>query len=211
MPAGSGSLTSMIDPSAPTSDPRQEWLDRWQGHEDREALDRLLRCEIEALAERLRRRMGAGVDPGNSASDLVQEAVWRLLRREGEVRFDSPGQLRAYLWKVAWNLFLDVTRRPGLRVRHLAPAESASLSAAFARTGGLGSVEQEDQRTALSLAVNLLPSADAQVLELVYLQGSEIGAAAQQLGLSRAAFDMRLTRARRRLAEKLVDWSELIG
>ena len=64
---------------------------------------------------------------------------------------------------------------------------------------------------ALELALNLLKPEDQEILELVYFRQKPVAEAATQLGVARAAVEMRLTRARRRLATKLADWSELIG
>lgn len=186
-------------------------LARWQASGDVDALDLLLRAEVEALAQRLRRKVGNRLDPALSASDLVQEAVARFLRLEVPPVLEHPEQLRAYLWRAAWRLFLDRQRSPEAAVRRLDAAESSSLSGLLAQTGGQGSVDRRDQGEALQLALNLLAAGDREVLERVYLRQQPIEAAARELGLPRSALDMRLSRARRRLAERLVDWAELIG
>jgi len=48
------------------------------------------------------------------------------------------------------------------------------------------------------------------VLELTYFQHLEVGEVASRLGIQRAAAEMRLTRARRRLAEKMVGWADVV-
>ncbi|MEY4775037.1 MAG: hypothetical protein RIT40_2072, partial [Planctomycetota bacterium] len=70
-------------------------LQRWQDHNDIEALDELLRVEVAVIAARLRAKGRNMLRPSVSASDLAQEAVFRLLRLEDAPEFNEPGQLRA--------------------------------------------------------------------------------------------------------------------
>jgi RNA polymerase sigma factor (sigma-70 family) len=199
----------MSAPQAESS--AQALLERWQRLGDRDALHLLLRAEVEVLCQRLRRKVGPRLDPALSASDLVQEAVARFLRLEEPPALGQPEHLRAYLWRAAWRLFLDRMRSPGAAIRRLDAAESGSLSGLLAQTGGQGAVDRQDQGEALQLALHLIPDADRDVLERVYLRQQPIEAAALELDVPRATLDMRLSRARRRLAERLVDWAELIG
>jgi hypothetical protein len=73
-------------------------LARWQQQHDVDALDELLRSEVEDLARRLRARAGGALSASTSASDLVQEAVLRCLRLETPPHFDDVRGLRGYLW-----------------------------------------------------------------------------------------------------------------
>jgi RNA polymerase sigma-70 factor (ECF subfamily) len=68
-----------------------------------------------------------------------------------------------------------------------------------------------DRGTALKLAMNLLKPEDREILALVYFQDWDTARAAQVLGIAKDAANMRLVRARRRLAAKLADWSSVIG
>ena len=203
-PGGSDALDTDEDIPA-------QLLRRWQDQRDPEALDELLRLEVRTLAERLRRKAGAQLRPSVSASDLVQEAVFRLLRQQDTPHFEAPGQLRAYLWKSAWRLLLNRLGHSAQRVRRLSEVETGELGSAMLAASGIGEVEDADRNVALELAVNLLAADDRQILDLVYFQHQDIPTAAEQLGIKRGAAEMRLTRARRRLAEKLCDWMDLIG
>jgi len=201
------------DPAGhPPADERaRALLARWQDEQDPDALDELLRGEVEALARRLRARAGGAFSGSTSASDLAQEAVLRWLRLEEPPRFDDPRGLRAYLWSAAWRLLVNRVQRPDRAVVRLSGEASRSLSGVFAATGGLGALAADDQRTALEVVVNLLRPEDRECLGLVYFQGLSIEAAAARLGVSRGAFDMRLMRARQRLAARLVDWADVVG
>jgi len=191
-------------------DPAHELLRRWQEHDDVDALDQLLRSEVEVLARRLRSRGRGRLRPSVSASDLAQEAVFRLLRLDDVPEFHDPRELRAYLWTAAWRLLLNRSQRPGRSPMTLSQAQSCELAVALHGAGGGTTVERDDQALALNVVLNLLRPEDREVLDLVYFQHVSIEAAAERLGVQRAALEMRLTRARRRLAEKIVGWSELI-
>ena len=185
-------------------------LARWQASGDVDALDELLREEIGALARRLRSRVG-DFSAGASASDLAQEAVTRWLGMEVPERFADLAGLRAFLWTAAWRLFLKRIERHGHAAVRLLPEESLGLSGALATSGGLGRLALDEQRAALEVVVNLLRPEDRECLQLVYFRGLPIEEAARRAGVSRAAFDMRLMRARARLAERLVDWEDALG
>jgi RNA polymerase sigma factor (sigma-70 family) len=196
------------DPTPPT-DAADDLLQRWQDHDDREALDELLRLEVRTLADRLRRRAGQQLRPSVSASDLAQEAVFRMLRQKDSPQFGAPEQFRAYLWKSAWRLLLNrLEKRP---VQRLSQADSEEGDPQLAVTGGLSGVEKRERSLALDLALNLLPSDDQQILRLIYFEHLDVPASAERLGIQRGAAEMRLTRARRRIATKLLEWSDVIG
>lgn len=186
-------------------------LTRWQSEQDVDALDELLRTEVDGLARRLRARAAGAVSASTSASDLVQEAVLRWLRLDAPPRFDDLSALRAYLWTVAWRLLVNRAQRPGRDVVRLSRDDSMTLSGTLAVSGGLGALAADEQRTALEVVVNLLRPEDRECLGLVYFQGLAIEEAARRAGVSRGAFDMRLMRARQRLAERLVDWADVVG
>jgi RNA polymerase sigma-70 factor (ECF subfamily) len=193
--------------SSSSHDPAAELLGRWQQNQDPDALDELLQLEIGTLADRLRHKAGGQLRPSVSASDLAQEAVFRMLRKEEPPEFEAPGQFRAYLWKSAWRLLLN--RLGKTRARRLSEIESQEVGLGLFASG-LGKVEEEERNLALELALNLLKAEDREILELVYFQHLDVPAAAEKLALSRGAAEMRLTRARRRLAKKLCNWVDLI-
>jgi RNA polymerase sigma factor (sigma-70 family) len=186
-------------------------LARWQNASDVDALDELLRSEVDALARRLRARAGGMISGSMSASDLAQEAVLRMLRLEEAPAFDDPRALRAYLWTSAWRLLVNRLQSPGREIVRLSNTESQSLSGVFGTTGGIGALERDEQRTALEVVVNLLKPEDRESLGLVYFEGLSIDEAARKAGISRGALDTRLMRARARLAERLVDWADIVG
>ncbi len=186
-----------------------EHLLKWQATGDIDSLDLVLRTEIETLKARLRFRGGAALDGSFAASDLAQEAVLGLLRVAEAPTFQSPGALRAYLWTAAWRL---LQARLGARVR--APkrrsVEELGSGVAPAAPSPPG-FEAQEQELALHVAMNLLREEERELLGLIYFDELDIAAAAEKLGLSRDAANMRLVRARRNLAHKLKDWRGRIG
>jgi RNA polymerase sigma factor (sigma-70 family) len=196
-----------------TSDPALALLRRWQEQGDRDALDELLRLEVATLADRLRRRGDPLLGASTSASDLAQEAVARMLARATPPKFEEPAQLRAYLWTAAWRLLLNRVQGASRRVTRLSShgSESQSLADVMATSDGLAGVLKKEQSVAVDVALELLAPDDAKILELVYFEGLPIADVAEQLGIARGAADMRLTRARRKLATKLVEWNDVIG
>jgi len=191
-------------------DPSARLLERWQQDGDVDALDELLRIEVSRLAARLRGRARGMLRPSTSASDLAQEAVFRMLRLEDAPEFTDPRELRAYLWSAAWRLLINRTRARGHDALPLSQAQSGDMGLVLAGGGGVSQAERADQNAALNVVMNLLRDEDREVLELVYFKHLEIEQVAQQLGIQRSAADMRLSRARRRLAEKMVGWSDVV-
>jgi RNA polymerase sigma-70 factor (ECF subfamily) len=194
----------------PSADPAQRLLERWQLEGDVDALDELLRSEVSALAARLRNRGRGLLSPSVSASDLAQEAVFRMLRLEEAPEFKDERELRAYLWTAAWRLLINRGRTRGRSAVPLSQAQSGDMGLALTGGGGTSEAERADQSAALNVVMSLLRDEDREVLELVYFQHLELEQAAQRLGIQRAAAEMRLSRARRRLAEKMVGWADVV-
>jgi RNA polymerase sigma factor (sigma-70 family) len=199
-----------MDPELPP-DPASSLLSRWQENGDVDALDELLRIEVKDLSTRLRARGRGMLTPSKSASDLAQEAVFRMLRLEEAPEFDDPRQLRAYLWTAAWRLLISHGRARGHSAVPLSQAQSGDMGLVLQGGGGVSEAERADQGAALNVVMNLLREGDREVLELVYFQHLDIDQTAERLSIGRAAAEMRLSRARRRLAEKMVSWSDVVA
>ncbi len=200
----------MTDPKLPP-DPASTLLVRWQESGDVDALDELLRIQVQELSARLRARGRGMLTPSKSASDLAQEAVFRMLRLEEAPEFTDARQMRAYLWTAAWRLLISHGRSRGHSAVPLSQAQSADMGLVLQGGGGISEAERADQSAALNVVMNLLRAGDREVLELVYFQHMDIDQVTERLGIGRAAAEMRLSRARRRLAEKMVSWSDVVA
>ncbi len=193
-------------------DPAAEFLERWQRDGDPEALDSLLRIEVMALKEQLRNRGRTMLGTSVAPSDVAQEAVLRLLSLENPPEFDDPKAFRGYLWTAAWRLLLQRLRKPARQVFRVDTTTSHAADEFVAdatRAGADG--EPTDDAAAVTLAMNLMSDDEQHVLRLVYFDGLNLDDAAGRLGLSKEAVNMRLVRARRKLARKLTEWTRLVG
>jgi len=195
-------------PNEPTSS--DELLRQWQESGDSEILDQLLRAEIGSLKAMIRGRSGSMLE-SLGATDVAHEAVLRLLRVKSAPTFENPAALRGYLWKSAWRLLLARLDRPGRRPLRLDGTSTQGIHGFLATTGGMEEAQNSDRTMALDMAMNLLKPQEREIIHLVYMKQMDIPTAAKELGLSKDAANMRLVRARRRLAEKVAGWGELIG
>jgi RNA polymerase sigma factor (sigma-70 family) len=193
------------------SDHAAQLLQRWQHDGDVDALDELLRVEVLALAARLRTRARGMLRPSTSASDLAQEAVLRTLNLDTPPHFADPREMRAYLWTAAWRLLINRTRARGRDVVPLSQANSADLGMVLHGGGGVSTAERSERNAALNVIMNLMRDDDREVLDLVYFQHFDVDRVAKHLGIERGAAEMRLSRARRRLAQKMVGWSDVVA
>ena len=188
----------------------EELLDAWQESGDPETLDALLRAEIGTLKAMIRGRGGSMLQ-SLGATDVAHEAIMGLLRVNAAPKFENPAALRGYLWKSAWRLLMARLDKRGRRPLRLDATSTPEMQGFLATTGGMSDAQDSDRSVALDVAMNLLKPQERDVIKLVYLEQMDIPAAAEALGVSKDAANMRLVRARRHLAEKLAGWAELIG
>lgn len=201
----------MTAEDAARHDPSAVLLERWQRSDDLEALDEFLRIEVAILRDRIRTQDRTLLSPSISSSDVAQEIVRDLFKAQEAPSFEQPAALRAYLWTSAWRLLGMHVEGHSRRRSALDIAQPLSDGAALATSEGLSSVEAKDRSHALELAIHLISDDERVILERVYFCGCTVEDAAAELGISSEAAEKRVTRARRRLAEKIGFWSELIG
>jgi RNA polymerase sigma factor (sigma-70 family) len=196
--------------SSEDRDPGVALLRRWQEGSDLEALDELLRLEVGILKRRLSSRERKFDGDAVSASDIAQETVVRFLEVNTAPKFDSPAQLRAYLWTAARRLLFQRMGRNDRHALRLDAMDSSRLERGLSTSGGRGLADRNEQNAALEIALNLLKPAEGEILRLVYFENLGISGAAEKLGLARDAANTRLVRARRELARKLCRWEETV-
>jgi RNA polymerase sigma factor CnrH len=150
---------------------------------------------------RLARRYTGSRD---AALEVVQEsfvAAWRALGR-----YDRTRSFRAWLRTIALNKCRDRARQSALRRAIFGHADvdgpEARSRADDARDPEATLLSRE-QLVALDRALTLLPPALKEPLILTAFQGLSQQEAARMLGLSAKAVEIRVYRARRRLAELL--------
>lgn len=167
---------------------------------DRRAFDELVRRHKAPLYRLVRRYVGDADD----AYDILQNtfvAAWLALRR-----FDSGEPLIAWLRAIALNKCRDYGRRWAARRRFLALFASAmasgqtqdDCSSADPDPDENGYLRQLDQ------AIAALPRRYKEPLLLTLVAGLTQREAAEQLGTSPKAIEMRIRRAKERLATEIL-------
>ncbi len=152
-----------------------------------------------ALALLVRRHVGsvracvlALLGPSPDLDDLVQEALLRGVEGVGSLR--DPERFGAWLRGIARHLAVDRIRRKPPRTASL---ETVAEPAAREEETDLDHPE-------LWLAIGGLPEALREALHLFYVARLGYAEIGERLGITSAAVNRRLTRARNQLRERLV-------
>jgi RNA polymerase sigma-70 factor (ECF subfamily) len=128
-----------------------------------------------------------------AADDVAQETFLRVWINRAEIQ---PGQLRAYIFRVARNLIVDETRKRGVRAQAIGipvPVRPDQLA------------ERAEQHDAIRHALDALPPRRREAFILAYLHELSYKEAAEVLGVSAATVKNHVASAlvdlRRSLAE----------
>jgi RNA polymerase sigma-70 factor (ECF subfamily) len=168
-----------------------------------------------ALAELTRRWTGrvlalchARVRQSDAAEDLAQETLLRGLR--GLRTLSEPEKFGPWLCGIAHRVCLTwLRRRPRAAVPFSAlGAEGAALDGAVDGGAPARLLEQAENLDRLWQAINNLPADFRETLLLYYYQDGTYQDLADQLGVSAATINARLTKARALLRERLVEVAE---
>lgn len=150
--------------------------------------DALAQRLVETYSDQLLRLAYSLLNSVHDAQDICQEVLMKRLACTGE--FESAAHERAWLVRVTINSCKNL-RRSFWRRRTVALDDVAELPAFQPREGGLLETVQR------------LPLPDRQVLILYYYMGYDTNEIAALLELRPAAVRARMTRARKRLKERL--------
>jgi RNA polymerase sigma-70 factor (ECF subfamily) len=145
---------------------------------------------------RLLRTASALCDSRESAEDLVQETLAKILARP---RWLRGGDELAYLTQALRNTFVTSTRTAARRPRAVTPLED--LDPADPRTGARP--EETVITRQVFPAIARLPESFRLALVAVDIAGLSYGEAARALGAPQATITTRLYRARQRVAHEL--------
>jgi RNA polymerase sigma-70 factor (ECF subfamily) len=167
----------------------------WSGR-SRPGVQRLDPEVLGAQLGRLLRTAAALFDSRESAEDLVQETVARILARP---RWLRGGDELAYLTEALRNTFVTSTRTAARRPRAVTPLED--LEPADPRTGARP--EEAVITGQVFSAIARLPEPFRLALVAVDIAGLSYGEAARVLGAPEATITTRLYRARQRVAREL--------
>lgn len=127
----------------------------------------------------------------DSAEDLCQEAYMRALRHIDEFEDLSPGQQKAWLRKVARNLWIDSIRK---RSRESYPGEETLELAPF---------EEDFTKDEVGQLVNGLPPEERALFSMRYLEGYNATELGELFDLPPGTVRSRLSSARKHLKKML--------
>ena len=188
---------AMEVPQDPTSD---DLLVERFADGDRSAFDQIVANHYARVARLVYRLLGWDDD----VADVIQEVFLSAL--EKLPTFRRQAKFTTWLMTITINTCRKHLRRRFLRSR---------LAALAGRSRVSGSAVPADQHAAsretferLRAAVHRLPNRYREVIVLRYLQELPVGQISGVLGISHNAVEVRLTRARRRLARALPDLAE---
>ena len=131
----------------------------------------------------------------HAAEDVVHQAFLRVLDRFDQVDVDNEPKIRGFLVTITQHIAIDSYRRQ--KREHPAYGEEQIE---------LPMQDQTEAYTDTELIVQTilhLPQADSIVLRLKYVHGYQDSEIAQLSGISEAAVRKRISRAKKRLADRL--------
>jgi RNA polymerase sigma-70 factor, ECF subfamily len=131
----------------------------------------------------------------DAATDLLQEAYYRLLR--ATTTFESEAHRRHYLFRIAANLVRDRRRRPSREIPLPEPGEEQIQLSENSLAGAIAA------RRDVGRALVALRPRDRDLLWFAYAQGMTHSEIAASLGVKSGSVRLLLFRARGRLLELL--------
>ena len=147
--------------------------------------------QVPDLAPLVRRVIGDRVADPTLAEDLTQDTLERLVAVEHRL---EPSALAPYAVVTARNMVRGMARRQERELRH-GPRSLDPRRPEDPQERAL----QEEERRAVTAALERLPSADRESLLAHDVEGVETSALAEKLGTTPGALSARLSRARARL------------
>ena len=186
--------TGRVAASADDEREDRELLTAYAEHGDRAALAVLATRHHDLMVGAALRVLGARGD----VDDAVQNAWIKVATKADTFRGDAA--VGTWLYRIAHNAALDSTRRARSRPAELFgdPAQVATemRRSLDSPSDALGTIEQLDASAVLDDLLAVLTPAQRAAVELVDLQGLDIGAAASRLEVAEGTLKSRRARAR---------------
>ncbi|MES2696368.1 MAG: RNA polymerase sigma factor [Verrucomicrobiota bacterium] len=155
--------------------------------------------EVRAHESSLRSYLRGSFPTVRDVDDVVQESFLRIWKARAGQPIQSA---RAFLFRVARNLALDVVRR-----RRVAPVEAvgelAELRVVDERPGAAETLNAQEKLAVLTDALDALPVRCREAIILCKLQGKSYREAAMSLGIAEKTIAEHVYRGTQRLGEEL--------
>jgi RNA polymerase sigma factor (sigma-70 family) len=165
---------------------------------DPDALERFYREHVEAVQRFVARR----VDDPYLAADLTADVFLAAIESAARYR-PSRGEPGAWLYGIARNVVAAERRRHARELRAASAVRGRELVDAEDLVALDARIDAETSARSLFRELDRLSEAERAVLELVALDGLDVGEAARALGIGAVAARVRLHRARRALRAAL--------
>ena len=163
---------------------------------DRKAFAALVRRHIRLVVAAARSSVGA-----QEAEDLAQEVFIQAWRGLASLR--EPARFAAWLIGIERRMAVYRLRRRKREEEVYGAFSRISSASSHQPASPGGEVEKEETLGRLERQLEMLPESYREVILLRYMAGLGIEEMASLLGISRAACDKRLTRAKYRLKEMM--------
>lgn len=136
-----------------------------------------------------------------TAADLTQEAFLRLLDRKSEAHVEQP---RAFLFKTAVNLSIDLRRRT--RIRRNEELETLDREGCLDERCPQREAIHQQQLQLLRRALEQLPENCREAFLLRKVEGCSHAEIAERLGISRDMVEKHIVNAMKHCRQRLQQW-----
>ena len=177
------------------------WVERFQAGDSR-AFDLIVE-EYAPFVARIVNRLGVRT---SDVADVTQDVFVDAL--SGLSGFRGESSLRTWLVTLTVRRTRKFIRWRWVRRMWLGGGELSPDSSPSNDEPTDGQILANERVDALRKAIDALPTGYREVIVLRYLEELEVSQIAETLNLSRAAIDMRLSRARDLLRDQLSEWKE---
>jgi RNA polymerase sigma-70 factor (ECF subfamily) len=167
---------------------------------------------IVELQKDVERTLGQRCPDRHELDDLVQETMIKAARSRPTL--GDPQRLRAWVLRIAWNVFRDHVRRQARsRPLHISPDEMEGIEAlqsaaddsrvSFALQGTGLIYESDELLVVLDCLISELSPEEQRIYRAFYHEGLGCEPIAERLGMSTQSVKMRLFRMRRKLGRRI--------
>lgn len=188
-------------------------LRRWHGG-DHGALHALVERYLPRVRQYVHRRLGDGLRRKADSGDVVQDAMLEFLRYSPRFQVENGRQFEALVLRIVENVLRDQHDWYSRKRREMdrecsLPASSVLYLGSTPGSPRPSEAAQANEKQALvRLSLELLAAGDRQLIILREYDGLTYPEIASRLAINEAAVRMRLSRALRRLGQKM---RELLG